>query len=269
MTLLCVAALGNVQGVHACADWDEHRVTCRDHPGFRDRPGTCPGCLPAAARRGFLCEPHFELVESTLDAWPAWRQAILEWDGKTPGEGGGGQPLGYIGISAAYRELDAIERHLTTWDGGRAELWVSTEAGATAAIQFAVTARRTADRLNLDGLPDRIERVRCPACGLLSLHENPTRIVGGSTIVECQHCGARLARIQLEQHRDARAERCRAGRHVECVHLACQCACHEVGPMSHEQGMAALCDADLAMQGFVDRAVWEIHPDGTIHEAVS
>lgn len=269
MTLLCVAALGDVPGIRPCAEWDEHRITCRDHPGFTDRPGACDGCLPAAAERGFLCAHHFEQVETTLDAWPTWRRLIIEMEGRAQGtaEGGGGQPLGYIGLPATMLEMDAIERHLSTWDGGRAELWVSTEDGARAGLLFAQAARRTADRLNLDGLPDRFERVRCPTCGLLSLQENPTREVGGVTVVECQHCGARLARIRADHPRDARADACRDGRHVECAHTTCACACHEAGPMSHAQGIPALCDADLASQGFIDRAGWVIHADGTVHEA--
>lgn len=59
MTVLCTTTI-NLPGVRPCAELGAHRVTCPDHPGFRDNPGACLGCLPRAADRGFLCSYCYE-----------------------------------------------------------------------------------------------------------------------------------------------------------------------------------------------------------------
>ncbi|MGI6878806.1 hypothetical protein [Microbacterium sp. gxy059] len=177
---------------------------------------------------------------------------------------GGSQPLGYVPLTAAHLALDECRRHLASWDGGRADLWVSTEEGARDALAFAQAARRAYAQIEVEERPTKFERVRCPSCGQLSIHENPTTTVGGTTRVECQHCGVELTRIRLLSARWTGSDLCSTGLHVSCDRAQCSCECHRLGPASRQGGIEALFDADLAALGFTPRDAWIAHPDETI-----
>uniref|UniRef100_UPI00262C7505 hypothetical protein n=1 Tax=Microbacterium sp. TaxID=51671 RepID=UPI00262C7505 len=267
---LCAAALGEIPGVRPCAEWGEHRVTCLDHPGYTRRPGDCRGCLPKAAERGFLCEYHYEAVETAVAEWPRWRELVEAAGGRTvsPTGEGGGEPLGYTLLPLGYLAIDECRRHLASMRDQPLHVWVATEEGARDALLFAVAARRAYTTLEVEERPTRFERVRCPSCGLLSLSENPTREIAGGRSVECQHCGAELARVKLPGDRWAGSGMCEAGMHVDCDRTSCACTCHDIGPASRAMGAQALFDGDLAATGHTNRGDWIVYPDHTIHERI-
>jgi ribosomal protein S27E len=251
MTMLCAAALGEVPGVRPCAEWDEHRITCLDHPGYTRRPGTCRGCLPKSADRGFLCEHHFEQVEAAVAEWPRWRRLVVEagWRTISPSGGDGGTALGYTALTLAHLALDECGRHLRSFTQDRVELWVSTEDGARDALLFAAAATRAYRDLEVEPREVRFERVRCPSCDRLSLQENPTRVVGGSTVVECQHCGARIAKVHTPAERTVSSTPCDRDEHVACDRLGCRCPCHDLGSQhandAARRGIHVIWNADV------------------------
>lgn len=66
MTILCITT-ERLPGIRPCTHRGMHRVTCPDHDGWQEhlRPGTCTGCLPRSADRGYLCNPdHLEAVSA-------------------------------------------------------------------------------------------------------------------------------------------------------------------------------------------------------------
>lgn len=258
MTLLCAAALGDIPGVRPCAEWGLHRVSCEDHDGYTRKPGRCAGCLPKSADRGLLCAAHFDEVEAAVIEWPRWLRLIEAADGRTVSPSGDstGQPLGYSLLPLAYLEVDACQRFLASQGDQPLDVWIATEEGARDAIQFALAAKRAYHALEVEERPTKFERVRCPECGLLSLHENPTRELRGSTVVTCQHCGHQLATVKTPAPRWIGSDICNVGRHGDCDRVTCECACHE----------GDLFDADRSMLGWTRRDVWEVTQDGRFHE---
>lgn len=259
MTILCIT-VEHLPGIRPCTHLGQHRVTCHDHEGWRDRPGACRGCLPRKADRGYLCQQCFEKVTDAHFRWRDFARLVIETEGRAVSPEGGGKgssPDGYTNLPLTFLTLDECERHLRSGLGLTIDTWVHTEAGARDAIQFAHAATRAYQSLEVEKRELKLERVRCPHCGLLSLTANPTREKHGQTIVECQHCGELLDKIRDTTTRWLGSEDCEGTGHVECLSQDCRCDCHSIGRVSSPQGIPALCDADQHTLGFVDRAEWE------------
>lgn len=266
MTVLCATTVG-LRGIRPCTHFGLHRVTCPDHPGWAEtlRPGTCRGCLPRQADRGFLCQRCYELVESACLRWPRWLRLVLAADGRLVAPEGGGQADGYSNLQVTTLAIDECTRLLASRADRTVDLWVHDEAGAADAIRFAHAAHNAFDALQTEERPKHIERVRCPGCGFLTLTENPTREHRGKTIIECQQCGHVLDEIRLPSApRWFGSEDCESDDHLDCRGLECRCACHMVGRASLPQGIHAVFDADQHTTGYVDRSVWVITA-GVVH----
>ncbi len=86
----------------------EHRVTCPEHPGWSvDGPGTCRGCLPRAAERGFLCSICYERVVNAVVAWADFASYVRAGEGRlvSPSGGGTAAPAGYSNLTLSFLEL--------------------------------------------------------------------------------------------------------------------------------------------------------------------
>lgn len=269
MTILCITN-EHLPGIRPCTHLGLHRVSCRDHEGWRGhlRPGTCRGCRPRKAERGFLCQGCWERLDEAMLRWPQFRRLVVETDGRAVSpEGGakGATPDGYTNLPLTFLALDECDRLRRSGLGLTLEAWVHTEAGARDAIMFTHAAQRAYRSLEVEKRELKLERVRCPHCDRLSLTANPHRQAGGSTIVECQHCGELLDKIRDPRSTTYTSETCEASdmlTHQPCRDLACRCDCHTIGRASTPQGIHTLWDADQATAGYVTRRDWIITRDG-------
>lgn len=262
MTVLC-ATTGGLPGIRICTHRDQHRVTCPDHEGWDEkvRPGFCGGCLPRSADRGYLCHSCYEQVENAYYRWAPFARLVHETEGRavSPEAGrGSGEPAGYTNLPLTFLTLDECERLLASRDGRTLDAWVHTADGARDAIMFAHAAENAYRSLDVEGREQAttIVREKCPNCDSITVHGHVTREVGGNTIVTCQWCGHRLAKVRTAPGARTDSDACGANEHADCRELACQCACHAIGRRSRPQGVVALWNADEAAQGFVDRGAW-------------
>ena len=267
MTILCAAALG-LTGVRPCSEPGEHRVTCPDHPGFRNPPGRCGGCLPRAADRGYLCTHHYDRVENAYMRWAPFVRLLAETEGRavSPETGGGGSATGHSNLPLTFLAVDECERHLASRENRTIDAWVHTDTGARDAVLFATAAENAYRTLEVEEREQVIVREKCPHCGAITVRGHLTRERAGTPIVECEWCHQPLAKIRTAPAAHTDSEACEHHDHAACEELACRCACHEIGHRSRPQGVRALWDADLAtVTGWRDRAVWgwdgqSIHP---------
>lgn len=229
------------------AEHGAHRITCPDHPGWAEdlRPGTCRGCLPRAAERGFLCNPCYERTVNAIIRWADFAAHVRAADGRlvSPEAGGGSSaPKGYSNLTLSFLALDECERLLVSRDGRTLDLWVHDEAGARDAIRFAIAAEQAYQSLEVEEREQEIVRHRCEHCGTLAVAT--TRRERGVTVVTCAFCGEERARIRPDVARWTREATCAELLHADCDALDCRCTCHLIGVQSRPSGVQALWDAD-------------------------
>lgn len=257
MTILCVAAVG-IPGVRPCAEHGEHRVTCPDHPGFRNPPARCGGCLPRAADRGYLCTHHYDRVENAYMRWAPFVRLLAETEGRAVSpEARGGTVTGHSNLPLTFLAVDECERHLASRENRTIDAWVHTEEGARDAVLFATAAENAYRALEVEEREHVIVREKCPHCGAITVRGHLTRERAGTTIVECEWCHQPLAKVRTAPTAHTDSEACEHFDHAACREFACQCACHDIGHRNRPQGVTALWDADLAaVTGWRDRAGW-------------
>lgn len=263
MSVLCITA-ERLPGVRPCTILGLHRVACLDHEGNREdlRPGTCRGCLPRTAEVGYLCRGCYERVSDAVFRWAQFRRMVIETEGLavSPESGRkGSTPDGFTNLPLTFLALDECDRLIRSQQGQTLDVWVHTEDGARDAIMFTHAAQRAYRSVEVEKRELRLERVRCPHCGLLSLTANPTREHGGATVVECQHCGELLDKIRERPPAWRGSEVCEAVdmvAHLDCGDVDCRCPCHHLGRTSTGQGVSVLWDADQHALRYVDRREW-------------
>lgn len=246
MNALCITTLG-LPGIRPCAE-SAHRVTCPDHPGWAENPGTCWGCLPRAADRGHLCAHCYERTVAAVAGWHQFRLAIDEAEGRLVSPDAGGvksaTPGGYSNLSLVFLTVSECEGFLASRAHRTVDLWVQDEAGARDAIQFAHAAERAYRDLEVVEFERPVTRQRCPGCENLTLTGNPSREVRGLTIVECQWCGYVIDQFRMTPPRWSGSATCEHQLHADCDSLTCPCDCHLLGAQSRPGGVQALWDAD-------------------------
>jgi ribosomal protein S27E len=256
MTILCVTTTG-LPGVRPCTTLGEHRVNCWDHPGWTINPGTCRGCLPRAADRGYLCQPCNEQVEAAYFAWAPWLRLVAEAGARavSPDGGGGATPDGYTNLSLTMLAVDECARLLASRRDRTLDLWVHDQDGAADAIRFAHAAQAAYRTLQVEEREAAVRRERCPNCEHLTVYGHRSEQQRGSVVVTCEWCGFELAKIRTTLDPTASHD-CLDGDHGTCARLGCRCACHDLGRRSTAQGIGVLWDGDQHAAGFVDRAAW-------------
>lgn len=263
MTVLCITTT-NHPGVRPCVELGAHRVTCQDHPGFRDNPGTCRGRLPRAADRGFLCSYCYERTVNAVAGWRDFRAALDAADGRlvSPESGGGSTPAGFSNLTLTFLTVDECERHLASRGDRTVDLWVHEEAGSADAIRFTVAAEQAFRSLEIEPREEPVVRERCERCGSLTVAN--THPEHGATVVTCAFCGHERARIRSDNTRWLGSATCEHQLHAECDALACPCDCHLLGAQSRPSGVQALWDADQATTNPGYRADWTVQDGLTI-----
>lgn len=271
MTIMCVAS-ARIPGVWPCSHLGQHKITCPDDPrNGSSGPKLCRGCLPRLAQRGFLCQWHYERVVAAYEAWNPFKRRLAEAEGRAVSpEGGGATPEGYVNLPLSFLAVDECFSYLKSMAGKTLDVWVHDEAGARDALRFACAAEAAYRSLEVEEHPKRIERVRCPHCGFLSLHENPTREVRGKVVIECQHCWHVLDEIRMPStSRWVGSESCEHDDHLGCAGFRCRCACHELGRSIDAQyrGVEALWNADLHATdpAYAPRDEW-VFEDGAVRQ---
>jgi hypothetical protein len=266
VTVLCITTTG-LPGIRPCAELGAHRVTCPDHEGWAENPGTCWGCLPRAADRGFLCQCCYERVVAAVAGWRDFRAALDAADGRlvSPEAGGGSTPAGFSNLTLTFLTVDECERHLASRGDRTVDLWVHEEQGAADAIQFAVRAEQAYRSLEVEARERPVARERCEHCGALTIAN--TREERGVTVVTCSFCGEERARIRPDLVRWVGSATCEHQLHADCTNTDCRCDCHLLGVQSRPGGVAALWDADQATVSPGYRATWTIQDALTIEPA--
>lgn len=159
-SIYCVASIPGVPSVAPCRSG--HLETCTDPDGH-------PGCQARLAERGFLCSAHFDRLEHAYARWAEFERkaAVLGLSRAVQRDNAGVRTSaeGHVNLTGVMLAIDECQRHLASAAGHRSlDLWVSTEAGAADAIQFAAAAERAYRSHEIEERPHRITRVRCPEC---------------------------------------------------------------------------------------------------------
>jgi hypothetical protein len=212
VTILCITTTG-IPGIRPCTHRDQHRITCPDrdvnralhaHEHGYEPEHTCGGCLPRKADVGFLCRYCFDRLEATWSKWERFAAMLPEAGNRAVVRDTGGRgstPAGYVPYPGTYLAYDECRSFLASRRTRPLREWVSNEAGARDAVQFARAADTAYRTHEVEERPHRIRRVRCPECGQLSLVWNPTPLFGGHVTVTCQNedCGRQLDQGRFEQ----------------------------------------------------------------------
>lgn len=208
--ILCIADEG-LPGIYPCTLRGRHRVTCRDHEGWRPpRPGTCSGCLPREARHGFLCTGHHERVQDALGRWPSFRRALQGVDRTVTVDTAGvrGSSDGHTPFPQTFLAIDECESYLATLPDGPHgfQMWISSTDGARAALLFAAAAERAYRSHQVEEREKDLQRVRCPKCGQLALVRIAPTFRLDPVLVECGNCNHKIREgdeAHLYQHNAA------------------------------------------------------------------
>lgn len=188
MTILCVAAFPGVPSVVPCKTTGVHLDTCQNPD--------CTGCYYRTAERGFLCQSHFDRLEHAYARWDEFARKAgglgLSRAVQRDNAGVRTTAEGHVNLTGVFLAVDECRRHLASAAGHRSlELWVSTEAGAADAIQFAAAAERAYRSHEIEERPHRITRVRCPECAQQLIWTPPAWFEKPVSIrcsnVECGH----------------------------------------------------------------------------------
>lgn len=195
--ILCIAAWPTVPSVAPCKARDVHLETCTNDQ--------CPGCFPRSADRGFLCQPHFDRLEQAYARWDEFAARVAELGlSKAVQRDNAGvrtQADGHVNLTGVMLAIDECSRFLASAAGHRSlELWVSTEAGAADAIQFAAAAERAYRSHEVAERPHRIRRVRCPKCRQQMIWHPPAWFEGHVSVT-CTNelCGYVMGQDEFEK----------------------------------------------------------------------
>lgn len=196
--ILCVAAWPTVPSVPPCKARDVHLETCTNDQ--------CPGCFPRSADRGFLCQPHYDRLEHAYARWDEFEDRVnalgLSKAVQRDNAGVRTQADGHVNLTGVFLAVDECLRHLASVAGHRSlELWVSTEAGAADAIQFAAAAERAYRSHEVQERAHKIRRVRCE-CGAQLIWRPPAWFEGDVT-VQCSVCDRQMSQDEYEKVREA------------------------------------------------------------------
>ena len=261
---LCVTHL-QLRGIRPCTVMGAHRVTCHDHPGWAENPGTCWGCLPRTADQGLLCERCYDRVVQAVAGWGEFRAAVDAAGGRlvaSDNDGIKSAASGFSNLTLAFLNLDEAETFLSSRAGRTVDVWVNDEDGAADAVQFAAAAERAFRDLEVVEWERPVVRERCESCDALTVAN--THEERGVTVVTCSFCGVERARIRPDVVRWFGSPTCEHQMHAACTSLACPCHCHTLGVKSRPAGVQALWDADQATITGAYRADWVIQDALTI-----
>ena len=191
--ILCVASWPGVPSVTPCPTTGVLLDTCQNDD--------CRGCYFRTADRGFLCSGHFDRLEHAYARWDEFASCVgalgLSKAVQRDNAGVRTQADGHVNLTGVTLAMDECERFLASAAGHRSlELWVSTEAGAADAIQFAAAAERAYRSHEISERPHKIARVRCE-CGAQLIWRPPAWFEGDVT-VQCSVCERRMTQDEFE-----------------------------------------------------------------------
>lgn len=167
--------------------WSESRN--RDETTGR----TCKGCRPREARVGFLCLSDYEKAQNALIDWAEFEPKIMQaGDRAVQRDNGGiaGQQVGYVPLPGTVLAVDEIRSYFKSFNG-RLEYWVATQRGAMDAVRF---ARAVSSAIRTHAVEERaikLNRLRCPNCGTLTMIRNPPALAHSDITVTCQNAACR------------------------------------------------------------------------------
>lgn len=190
--IYCVASHPGVPSVAPCRDG--HLDGCPN-------PDDHPPCRARLAERGFLCARHFDRLEHAYARWNEFEDRVnslgLSKAVQRDNAGVRTQADGHVNLTGVMLAIDECSRFLASAAGHPSlEMWVSTEAGAADAIQFAAAAERAYRSHETAERPHKIKRVRCE-CGAQLIWRPPAWFEGDVT-VQCSVCEKRMTQDEFE-----------------------------------------------------------------------
>lgn len=173
-----------------CGIPEEHLTTCNK--------STCTGCWPREATHGFLCQNHYEQVDTAISTADRLRKELQGIERAIRTESISAVAGPRVPLTAIRLDLEAIdrwqndvynERHQLVTRGydGNLDRWISNPDGARRAAEFAREVR-AADRAHpTQERPHKLRRTRCPECRQLSFVWYPPDEVASPVRVECHN----------------------------------------------------------------------------------
>lgn len=198
-SIYCVASYPGVLSVAPCRGG--HLDGC-ENTG-------CPGCRARTADRGFLCSAHFDRLEHAYARWPEFHTRYLALEGeravrretggvRTTMDGHANLAPGFLSVSEALGFLAGAAGHKSL------DLWVSSEVGASQAIQFAAAAERAYRDVEVVERPHRLVTAACPRfdCDGVLVWTPPAWFEKPVTI-RCHTCGTEVSQDAYDEGRTA------------------------------------------------------------------
>lgn len=175
-----------------CVTRDAHTANC---------DGTCSGCQPREAVFGLLCGNCHRKLTDTMTEWQLFQNELAGVDrAVTPDrDGNTAKPGATIPLPATWLAIDECQSYLTGYKG-HLEQWVSTKAGATAALQFMRVARKAFIQHPIAETPHKVFGYRCSECGWMRLTWNPPKFAGDHVRLICSNpeCGFEIGQNAFE-----------------------------------------------------------------------
>lgn len=162
---------------------------------------TCTGCQPREAVFGLLCGNCQRKLTDVMVEWELFATELTGVDcAVTPErDGNTAKPGATIPLPATWLALDECRSYLTEYKGN-VEQWVSTEAGALAALKFIRVARVAFVQHPIAEKPHRVNGFRCGECGWMRLTWNPPTFAGDKVRLICSNpdCGHEIGQSAFE-----------------------------------------------------------------------
>jgi hypothetical protein len=226
VTLSCIT--NTTPGSRPCLTRGEHLPDCDWDE--------CEGCKPREAHRGFLCAGCWDRLEQTDADWGAFLRLMRGVvRAVTPERGARSVPGPRLPLSPLQVDVDTVTRI----EAGRhsvLDMWVSSEAGAAAAVRFTRAARHVMLKHPTREAVSRITRSRCGACQQRTLVYEPPQWEGADATVQCLNygCGNVMDHTAFERLALVEAQCCRRCRGEESCGDA-GCTCHRFAPVPEWQ----------------------------------
>lgn len=200
-TRVRICVTNQMHDFRSCTHRDAHTPKC-DGKQYafnetRNRDETtgkeCRGCRPREARFGYLCLADYEKAQNALIEWAEFSPKIAEAGGRAVQRDNGGiagQQVGYIPLPGTMLAVEEIHSYLKSFPG-RLDYWVATPKGAMDAVRFARAVTSAIRTHAVEEKSIKLNRLRCPDCGTLSMIRNPPAIANSDITVTCQNAACR------------------------------------------------------------------------------
>ena len=200
-TRIRICITNTMHDFRSCTHKDAHTPNCdgkryawnekRNRDEYTGKP--CTGCRPREARIGYLCLADHEKAQNALIEWSEFEPKIAAAEGRAVQRDNGGiagQQIGYVPLPGTMLAVEEIHSYLKSFPG-RLDYWVATQKGAMDAVRFARAVSSAIRTHAVEEKSIKLNRLRCPDCGTLSMIRNPPMIPNSDITVTCHNASCR------------------------------------------------------------------------------